>query len=110
MGLIGTLKSWLGFGGDDNQTEADTGAGDTETSDALDGGRADAGKEPRLDPEGATETRVETTGSTVDALREARKTADTPRTVETTEAGDPPNTNEENVSGDTGDADGPTGE
>jgi hypothetical protein len=110
MGLIETLKSWVGLGGDDDRTEAETTAGDTDTADAFDEDAADAGGEPRLDPEGATETRVETTATAVDALREARKTANTPGRAETTEAGDPPKADDEDGSGDTVDADDPTGE
>lgn len=110
MGLIETLKLWLGFGGNDDRMEAETVPGDTDTADALDEAAADAGEEPRLDPKGATETRVETTGSTVDALREARKTTDTPRSAETTEAGDPPNTDDGDGSDDSVDADGSTSE
>jgi len=112
MGLIERLTSWLGLGGDADRPEAETAAGDTATADAPD---EDADGEPRLDPEGATETRVETTGAAVDALREARNTADTPggaettEKTETTERTDLPNADDEDGSGDTVDADDPTG-
>jgi len=79
MGLIETLTSWLGLGGDADRTDGENAAGDAATTDAVDEDAAEAagaGGEPRLDPKGATETRVETTETAVDALREARNAAD----------------------------------
>jgi len=61
MGLLATLKSWLGIG-DDTASEADTATDDTP-------------EEPKLDPTGATETRVKTTDSAVDALKQTRSEA-----------------------------------
>ena len=78
MKLIETLRSWLGLGGDADQTETDT----------AEEGASDAGEEPRLDPAGATETRVETTEGAVDALREARSAADEEESAGTADASD----------------------
>jgi len=63
MGLLDTLKSWLGFGdrADSNEAAAPT----DETS----------SEEPKLDPNGATETRVKSTDSAVDALKQTRSEA-----------------------------------
>jgi len=62
MGLLATLKSWLGLGSDtDNKADAETAETPTE--------------EPKLDPNGATETRVKTTDSAVDALKQTRSEA-----------------------------------
>ena len=106
MGLIERLKSWLGLGDDADRTEAETAASDAGAGDATD---EDADGEPRLDPEGATETRIETTGAAVDALRDARNAGETPGRPEATETSDPPGTDGEDGSGDTVDADDPTG-
>ena len=62
MGLLATLKSWLGFGGD-AAGDADTATDDTPS------------EEPKLDPNGATETRVKSTDSAVDALKQTRSEA-----------------------------------
>jgi hypothetical protein len=63
MGLLDTLRSWLEVGGAaDNET-------DTPPDDTAD-------DEPTLDPSGATETRVKTTDTAVDALKETRNEAD----------------------------------
>lgn len=104
MGLVETLRSWLGLGGDADQTETETAAGDTVPTDASGEAGADADREPRLDPEGAAETRVETTEHAVDALKQARNTADAPERDEATETGDPKDTNDEDGSGETADA------
>ena len=62
MGLLATLKSWLGLGSDtDNKADAETAETPTE--------------EPKLDPNGATETRVKTTDTAVDALKQTRSEA-----------------------------------
>ena len=62
MGLLATLKSWLGVGGD-TASEPDTATDDTPS------------EEPKLDPNGATETRVTSTDSAVDALKQTRTEA-----------------------------------
>ena len=62
MGLLDTLKSWLGFGGD-TASETDTVTDETPS------------EEPKLDPNGATETRVKSTDSAVDALKQTRSEA-----------------------------------
>ncbi|MFQ3475963.1 hypothetical protein HKK80_06845 [Halonotius sp. F2-221B] len=62
MGLLDTLKSWLGLGGD-TASETDTATDETPT------------EEPKLDPSGATETRVKSTDSAVDALKQTRSEA-----------------------------------
>lgn len=59
MGLLNTLKSWLGSGGD-AASEPDAATEDTPS------------EEPKLDPNGATETRVKSTDSAVDALKQTR--------------------------------------
>ena len=63
MGLLDTLRSWLGIDGAAD-SETDTSPDDT------------ADDEPTLDPSGATETRVKTTDTAVDALKETRNEAD----------------------------------
>jgi hypothetical protein len=63
MGLLDTLRSWLEVGGTAD-SETDTPPDDT------------ADDEPTLDPSGATETRVKTTDTAVDALKETRNEAD----------------------------------
>ncbi|MDB2243335.1 hypothetical protein PM076_07585 [Halorubrum ezzemoulense] len=89
MGLLDTLRSWLGLGGDaDADGDGDPHANaevDTPAADETDGSAADetgteaadetgteAAAEPKLDPSGVTETRVESTDSAVDALKQAR--------------------------------------
>ena len=62
MGLLETLKSWFGVGGD-TASEPDTVTDDTPS------------EEPKLDPNGATETRVTSTDSAVDALKQTRTEA-----------------------------------
>jgi hypothetical protein len=62
MGLLDTLKSWLGVGGDAD-SEPDTTTDDSQR------------EEPKLDPSGATETRVKSTDSAVDALKQTRTEA-----------------------------------
>jgi len=62
MGLLDTLRSWLGFGDD-----ADSGS--TPPTDTT------QSEQPKLDPDGATETRVKSTDSTVDALKQTRSEA-----------------------------------
>mgnify|MGYP000530017432 CR=1 FL=1 len=97
MKLIETLRSWLGLGGDADQTETDT----------AEEGASDAGEEPRLDPAGATETRVETTEGAVDALREARSAADAADAGDASDvgdAGDTPDADDEQESAGTADA------
>jgi len=106
MGLIERLKSWLGLGDDADRTEAETAAGDAGAADASDW---DADGEPRLDPEGATETRVETTEAAVDALREARNAGETTGSHETAEASDRPDPDGEDESGDAVDVNDPPG-
>ena len=81
MGLLDTLKSWLGGGGDD-ASEPDTATDDTPS------------EEPKLDPNGATETRVKSTDSAVDALKQTRTDA-----TETPESDD----NESTPAGETSD-------
>ncbi|OYR78648.1 hypothetical protein DJ71_17300 [Halorubrum sp. E3] len=88
MGVIETLRSWLGLGGNADREEAETTAGDTATADPPAEDAADADGEPRLDPEGATETRVETTETAVDALREARNADDEDSSGDTVDADD----------------------
>jgi len=112
MGLIERLTSWLGIGDDADRTDAETAAGGAAPADApdedADGEKRDTDGEPRLDPEGATETRVETTEAAVDALRDARNAADAPESAEA-ERSDPPDADDEDGSSDAVDADGPTG-
>lgn len=62
MGLLDTLKSWLGVG-----TDGKTDDQDKTTS---------SSEEPKLDPNGATETRIETTDAAVDALKQTQDTAE----------------------------------
>ena len=62
MGLLETLKSWFGVGGD-TASEPDTVTDDTPS------------EEPKLDPNGATETRVTSTDSAVDAPKQTRTEA-----------------------------------
>lgn len=62
MGLLNTLKSWLGSGGD-AASEPDAATEDTPS------------EEPKLDPNGATETRVKSTDSAVDTLKQTRTVA-----------------------------------
>ncbi|TQQ80792.1 hypothetical protein [Halonotius roseus] len=88
MGLLATLKSWLGFGGD-AASEADAETDDTPS------------EEPKLDPNGATETRVKSTDSAVDALKQTRNEA--AETAETAE-GDVADGDEPAPDGETADA------
>lgn len=60
MGLLDTLKSWLGLR-DDADDEADAPIEDSSV------------KEPKLDPSGANETRIKTTDTAVDALKRTRE-------------------------------------
>lgn len=62
MGLLDTLKSWFGLDGTADATDADA---------ATD----EPSEEPKLDPNGATETRVKTTDTAVDALKQTRSEA-----------------------------------
>ena len=81
MGLLETLKSWFGVGGD-TASEPDTVTDDTPS------------EEPKLDPNGATETRVTSTDSAVDALKQTRTDAtETPKS----------NDNESSPAGETSD-------
>jgi len=64
MGLINTLKSWLGL-------RENT---DDEGGPAIDDAPSE---EPKLDPSGARETRVKTTDTAVDALKQTRNEMDT---------------------------------
>lgn len=59
MGLVDTLKTWL-EGGSTTDKQTDTPTDDTDS------------EEPKLDPNGATETRIKTTDTAVDALKETR--------------------------------------
>ena len=79
MGLLETLKSWLGVGGD-TASEPDTVADDTPS------------EEPKLDPNGATETRVTSTDSAVDALKQTRTEA-----ADTVEGDDQPPVADETI-------------
>ncbi|MDB2240789.1 hypothetical protein [Halorubrum ezzemoulense] len=83
MGLLDTLRSWLGLGGDGDadadgdgdphaNAEVDTPAADETDGSAADETGTEAAAEPKLDPSGVTETRVESTDSAVDALKQAR--------------------------------------
>lgn len=63
MGLLDTLKSWLGLG-DDADDEADAPIDDTPP------------EEPKLDPSGANETRIKTSDTAVDALKQTRSEMD----------------------------------
>lgn len=58
MGLLDSLKTWLGVGKDVENED------DTETTNSP--------EEPKLDPNGATETRVKTTDTAVEALKQTR--------------------------------------
>lgn len=62
MGLLDTLKSWLGVGTD----------GKTDNQDKTNS----SSEEPKLDPNGATETRIETTDAAVDALKQTQDKAE----------------------------------
>lgn len=76
MGLLDTLKSWLGVG---------TG-GKTEDQNKT----TSSPEEPKLDPNGATETRIETTDAAVDALKQTQDKAE-----KMTSTGDSNNENSE---------------
>ena len=84
MGLLNTLKSWLGSGGD-AASEPDAATEDTPS------------EEPKLDPNGATETRVRSTDSAVDALKQTQTAAETPESDD----------NESTSSGETSDEEPP---
>lgn len=84
MGLLNTLKSWLGSGGD-AASEPDAATEDTPS------------EEPKLDPNGATETRVKSTDSAVDTLKQTRTAAGTPESDD----------NESTSSGETSDEEPP---
>ena len=79
MGLLETLKSWFGVGGD-TASEPDTVTDDTPS------------EEPKLDPNGATETRVTSTDSAVDALKQTRTEA-----ADTVEGDDEPPVADETI-------------
>ncbi|WP_418282941.1 hypothetical protein [Halorubrum sp. DTA98] len=64
MGLLDTLASWLGLRDENDGTEDGS-----VTDDVVD-------DEPKLDPDGVTETRVTTTDAAVDALKRTRSEAD----------------------------------
>jgi len=76
MGLLETIRLWLGF--DDDIDRDDSKITTDETTEA----------EPQLDPNGATETQGKTTDTAVDALKEMRArtvaddTADTDNPVD----------------------------
>ena len=77
MGLIDALKSWLGLREEANDEAAET-IDETAPQEST--------EEPKLDPSGATETRVKTTDTAVDALKRTQnETADT----DTSETSDP---------------------
>lgn len=63
MGLLDSLKSWLGLR-EDPDDEADSAIDDPSPA------------EPKLDPSGARETRVKTTDTAVDALKRTRNEMD----------------------------------
>lgn len=63
MGLLDTLKSWLGLR-EETDDEADTTIDDPSP------------EEPKLDPSGARETRVKTSDTAVDALKRTRNETD----------------------------------
>jgi len=86
MGLLDTLKSWLGLDDRADSNDADAATGDTPS------------EEPKLDPSGATETRVKSTDSAVDALKQTRS-----ETAETA-AGDVADGDEPAPDGETADA------
>jgi len=79
MGLLDTLKTWLGVGSnDDNETDTPTDHTDSE--------------EPKLDPNGVTETRIKTTDTAVDALKETRSESTADKVTTGTESSKTENT------------------